>query len=205
MIGADLARRAMALVGASEPSVEWPVTVQWLRPESSTNWYETFQHGDGQTYEHFIKPLVASYTQAIKESAKQKEMFWAFLALPDERMKPQKVFFVGSACRKPQGARWQRQARRAQPQRGTPGHRKLRRGEGDRRLMRSPLGRPRHFEDRQDRHRAAEDHSDERQSTAPGSRRAENKHAQDEGACANGGRGEFGDPPWRGMLSPRSN
>lgn len=64
---------------------------------TKTEWYETFQHGEGQTYEHLTKPLAASYTQAIERSAKHREMFRAFPALPDERMKAQEGFFLGSA------------------------------------------------------------------------------------------------------------
>lgn len=63
---------------------------------SKTSWYETFQHGE-QTYDHLANPLAATYKQALKKSAADKEMFRAFPALPDERMKAQEGFFIGSS------------------------------------------------------------------------------------------------------------
>jgi hypothetical protein len=64
---------------------------------TKTDWYETFQHGEGQTWEHMKDPLAATYRQAIEASQKNKSMFRAFSALPDERMKAQEGFFLGSA------------------------------------------------------------------------------------------------------------
>lgn len=64
---------------------------------SKTPWYETFQHGEGQTSDHLVNPLAATYKQALTKSATDKEMFRAFPALPDERMKAQEGFFVGSS------------------------------------------------------------------------------------------------------------
>lgn len=64
---------------------------------TSTKWYETFQHGDGQTYEHLQHPLATTYKQALETSAKDNRFFRAFPALPDERMKAQEGFFLGSA------------------------------------------------------------------------------------------------------------
>ncbi len=64
---------------------------------SKTAWYETFQHGEGQTYAHLENPLAASYTQALEKSKTEKQMFRAFPALPDERMKAQEGFFIGSS------------------------------------------------------------------------------------------------------------
>ena len=63
---------------------------------TGTNWYETFQHGD-QTFGHLENPLAATYKQALEESANSKTLFRAFSALPDERMKAQEGFFLGSA------------------------------------------------------------------------------------------------------------
>ena len=56
-----------------------------------------FQHGEGQTYAHLENPLAASYTQALEKSKTEKQMFRAFPALPDERMKAQEGFFIGSS------------------------------------------------------------------------------------------------------------
>ena len=64
---------------------------------TKTPWYETFQHGQGQTYEHLENPLAATYKQALTKSRDEKEMFRAFPALPDERMKAQEGFFLGSS------------------------------------------------------------------------------------------------------------
>lgn len=64
---------------------------------SRTPWYETFQHGEGQTFEHLSHPLAATYKQALEKSKQEKEMFRAFPALPDERMKAQEGFFLGSS------------------------------------------------------------------------------------------------------------
>jgi hypothetical protein len=62
---------------------------------TKTEWYETFQHGP-QTYGHLANPLGALYEQALKKSGSDKQMFRAFPALPDERMKAQEGFFLGS-------------------------------------------------------------------------------------------------------------
>jgi len=64
---------------------------------SKTPWYETFQHGEGQTSDHLVNPLAATYKQALEKSKTDKQMFRAFPALPDERMKAQEGFFVGSS------------------------------------------------------------------------------------------------------------
>lgn len=61
------------------------------------NWYETFQHTEGQTALHIENPLAASYEQALAKSAEDQKLFRAFPALPDERMRAQEGFFVGSA------------------------------------------------------------------------------------------------------------
>lgn len=67
---------------------------------TSTDWYETFQHTEGRTWEHLSHPLAASYRQALDKSAKSRSMFRAFSALPDERMKAQQGFFLGAAVPK---------------------------------------------------------------------------------------------------------
>ena len=64
---------------------------------SKTDWYETFQHGEGQTWAHAENPLAATYLRALAKSKEKREMFRAFPALPDERMKAQEGFFIGSA------------------------------------------------------------------------------------------------------------
>lgn len=64
---------------------------------SKTRWYETFHHGEGQTFDHLENALAASYKHALAKSKEEKEMFRAFPALPDERMKAQEGFFLGSS------------------------------------------------------------------------------------------------------------
>lgn len=64
---------------------------------TKTPWYETFQHGGGQTWAHVSDPLAATYELALAASKKDRVMFRAFPALPDERMKAQEGFFLGSS------------------------------------------------------------------------------------------------------------
>lgn len=64
---------------------------------TNTTWYETFQHAEKQTHGHLTSPLGASYAQALEKSRLDSAMFRAFPALPDERMKAQEGFFLGSA------------------------------------------------------------------------------------------------------------
>ncbi|MDQ3276131.1 MAG: FRG domain-containing protein [Actinomycetota bacterium] len=66
---------------------------------TKTDWYETFQYGK-QTWGHLSNPLGALYEQALKKSAEERQMFRAFPALPDERMKAQEGFFLGGAVPK---------------------------------------------------------------------------------------------------------
>lgn len=61
-----------------------------------TDWYATFQHAEGQTVEHVKYPLGASYMQALQRSASKRQFFRAYPALPDERMKAQEGYFLGS-------------------------------------------------------------------------------------------------------------
>lgn len=65
-----------------------------------TDWYETFHHTEGQTQGHMEDPPGASYANALTKSQKEKAMFRAFPALPDERMKAQEGFFLGCAVPK---------------------------------------------------------------------------------------------------------
>lgn len=67
---------------------------------SGTAWFETFQHHEGQTQEHQSSPLGAAYSHALQDSSKTSTMFRAFPALPDERMKAQEGYFLGSAVPK---------------------------------------------------------------------------------------------------------
>jgi hypothetical protein len=64
---------------------------------TSTKWYETFQHSEGRTSAHVVEPLAATYNQALDDSEEHRTMFRAFSALPDERMKAQEEFFLGSS------------------------------------------------------------------------------------------------------------
>lgn len=65
-----------------------------------TAWYETFQHTEAQTWAHVENPLVAGFANALEQSAKTRTMFRAFPALPDDRMRAQEGFFLGSAIPK---------------------------------------------------------------------------------------------------------
>ncbi|MFI5590134.1 hypothetical protein ACIA5G_34165 [Amycolatopsis sp. NPDC051758] len=68
---------------------------------TDTTWYETFSHGpQTQTWAKVSDPLSGPYEEALRKSATDKEIFRAFPALPDERMKAQEGFFVGSAVPK---------------------------------------------------------------------------------------------------------
>lgn len=63
---------------------------------TKTDWYETFQYGE-QSWGDLSNPLSSLYEQALKKSTDEKRMFRSFPALPDERMKAQEGFFLGSA------------------------------------------------------------------------------------------------------------
>lgn len=75
------------------PGVRFAVDV------TKTDWHETFQYGE-QTWNHLSNPLSALYDQALRKTADERQMFRAFPALPDERMKAQEGFFLGSAVPK---------------------------------------------------------------------------------------------------------
>lgn len=66
---------------------------------TGSDWYETFQHNEPRTYDHLTDPLGASYKHALIKS-QADGFFRAFPALPDERMKAQEGFFLGSALPK---------------------------------------------------------------------------------------------------------
>ncbi|MDS0134660.1 MULTISPECIES: FRG domain-containing protein [unclassified Amycolatopsis] len=66
---------------------------------TKTPWYETFQHG-ARTWGDMSNPLGSAYEEALKKSAADRQMFRAFPALPDERMKAQEGFFLGCAVPK---------------------------------------------------------------------------------------------------------
>lgn len=63
---------------------------------TKTDWHETFRYKQ-QNYGQLENPLSALYEQVLKRSARDGQMFRAFPALPDERMKAQEGFFLGSA------------------------------------------------------------------------------------------------------------
>lgn len=62
---------------------------------TNTAWYETFDYAT-QTYNHVKNPLRAGHENALNKSAETGQMFRVFSALPDERMKAQEGFFLGS-------------------------------------------------------------------------------------------------------------
>lgn len=63
---------------------------------TESEWYETFQHAGGRTYADAENPLSAQWGKALEASGKRSEFFRAFPALPDDRMKAQEGFFLGS-------------------------------------------------------------------------------------------------------------
>ena len=62
---------------------------------TGSDWYETFQHNKPRTFGDKTTPLGASYKHALSKS-KKDGFFRAFPALPDDRMKAQEGFFLGS-------------------------------------------------------------------------------------------------------------
>jgi hypothetical protein len=64
---------------------------------TDTRWYHTFQHHGTKSWHETGNPLSAVYEIALEDSAKTHKMFRAFPALPDERMKAQEGYFLGSA------------------------------------------------------------------------------------------------------------
>lgn len=98
---------------------------------TGTEWFETFQHAEGQTYDHLTTPLGATYQHALQDSEKSGAMFRVFPALPDERMKAQEGFFLGSAVPKRRKAPG---VLGMNPQGSAPGHDKLQK------LLKTELG-----------------------------------------------------------------
>ena len=64
---------------------------------TDSRWYETFQHTGPRTYAEVEQPLTAPWERALELSATERNFFRAFPALPDERMKAQEGFFLGSS------------------------------------------------------------------------------------------------------------
>jgi hypothetical protein len=67
---------------------------------TKTHWYHTFQHAEGVTSAHLESPLSATYKNALDSVGHKGAIFRAFPALPDERMKAQEGYFLGSAIPK---------------------------------------------------------------------------------------------------------
>jgi hypothetical protein len=63
---------------------------------TDTDWYYTFQHEGSRTWDQVGQPLSALYESALETSASSGSIFRAFPALPDERMKAQEGYFLGS-------------------------------------------------------------------------------------------------------------
>lgn len=59
-------------------------------------WSETFNH-EANTWGSTARPLAAGYEQLLADSAASQRPFRLFPAVPDERMKAQEGFFIGSA------------------------------------------------------------------------------------------------------------
>lgn len=81
-------------------SVKQSPAVLFAIDVTGTAWYETFQHTESQTWDHAKSPLAAAYEHALNLSATKSAMFRAFPALPDDRMKAQEGYFLGSAVPK---------------------------------------------------------------------------------------------------------
>ncbi|MCJ8506090.1 FRG domain-containing protein [Kocuria flava] len=72
---------------------------------TQTHWYETFQHSGAKTYATAGDPIAGPYKQALKESQSSNGAFFrVFPALPDERMKAQQGFLLGSTVPKKHNA-----------------------------------------------------------------------------------------------------
>lgn len=58
---------------------------------TKTDWYEAFQHGEAQSWDHLTNSLGATYEHALNKPAEtgQRQMFKILPAVPDERMKAQ--------------------------------------------------------------------------------------------------------------------
>ncbi|MEP7766002.1 FRG domain-containing protein [Sanguibacter sp. 25GB23B1] len=62
---------------------------------TDTDWYQTFQHEGNQTWGKLESPMSGAYNTALEKS-ESSGMFRAFPALPDDRMRAQEGFFLGS-------------------------------------------------------------------------------------------------------------
>ncbi len=67
-----------------------------------TDWFQSFQHHGDQSWNKIGNPLSAVFETALETSGKSDSMFRVFPALPDERMKAQEGYFLGSAFPKKQ-------------------------------------------------------------------------------------------------------
>lgn len=74
-----------------------PAGVLFAIDVTDTDWFQTFQHHGTQSWDKIGNPLSATYEAALDDSGKTQMMFRAFPALPDERMKAQEGYFLGSA------------------------------------------------------------------------------------------------------------
>lgn len=63
---------------------------------SDSRWYETFQHTGVRSYGDVAAPLTAPWERALELSGEENNFFRSFPALPDERMKAQEGFSLGS-------------------------------------------------------------------------------------------------------------
>jgi hypothetical protein len=63
---------------------------------TESKWHETFQHTSTVTHDQLARPLTAPWDAAI-DASRSSGFFRVFSALPDERMKAQEGFFLGSA------------------------------------------------------------------------------------------------------------
>lgn len=90
-----------------------PMTALWFATEASQNgadtpgilfaidvtdmpWAETFRHDGGNSWDAAANPLEFEHSQLLVGSARDRRPFRLFPALPDERMKAQEGFFIGS-------------------------------------------------------------------------------------------------------------
>ena len=73
-----------------------PAGVLFAIDVTDTDWYQTFQHDGARTWNQVGQPLSALYEAALETSAEHGAMFRAFPALPDDRMKAQEGYFLGS-------------------------------------------------------------------------------------------------------------
>lgn len=92
-----------------------PMTALWFATEPATTgaetsgvlfaidvtdmpWSETIRHAAGATWDALEHPLGYVYDQLLAQSVADHRPFRLFPALPDERMKAQEGFFVGSVA-----------------------------------------------------------------------------------------------------------